>query len=404
MTFSSAALQELHDYAAFVCGDEFVTCESSALTIAPADAEQASCILKFCDEHRLPVSIEGSGTKQDWLDRNGTAVRLLSHRLSAVLEHPWQDMTCTVQAGCTWNAMQSTLQQQGQFVALDPLWPARASVGGVIGANDSGALRLRYGGLRDLVLGMTLVLADGTIARSGGKVVKNVAGYDLPKLLCGSSGTLGLITEVTFRLHSVPRHTADLTMTADAAKPLGELLSKVLDSHFSTQSMQLRTCRDHFALDLRIGAAPEVCAAQVAALIALAANSGVTAEPADARVWSAREVLFDAAAQHIVFKTTALVTNIADLVQRIADLGGSAVAQATGIVTGRLPASSAAELVRLREMVEIAGGSLLLLRTTGQAAVDRWGRLPGSLPLMRSIKQHFDPHQILNPQRFLGKI
>ncbi len=404
MRFSSVALQELQDYAAFVCGDEFVTCENSALAIAPADAEQASCILKFCDKHRLPVSMEGSGTKQDWLDRGSTAVRLLSHRLSAVLEHPWQDMTCTVQAGCTWEAMQSTLQQHGQFVALDPLWPARASVGGVVGANESGALRLRYGGLRDLVLGMTVVLADGTIARSGGKVVKNVAGYDLPKLLCGSFGTLGFITEVTFRLHSVPRHTSDLTITADAAQPLGELLSKVLDSHLSTQSMQLRTCKDQFALDLRIGAAPEVFTAQLAALVALAANLGAKAEPADAKVWSAREVLFDAAAQHVVFKATVLVTSIANLVREIANFGGSVVAQATGIVTGRLPINSAVKIVKLRETVEAAGGSLVLLRTTDQVTVDRWGRLPESLPLMRSVKQHFDPHQILNPQRFLGNI
>ena len=113
--------------------------------------------------------------------------------MNALREHAWQDMTCTVEAGCTWAAMQAELARHGQMVALDPLWPERATVGGIVATNDSGALRLKYGGLRDLIIGMTVVLADGTIAKSGGKVVKNVAGYDLHKLMTGSFGTLGVI-------------------------------------------------------------------------------------------------------------------------------------------------------------------------------------------------------------------
>src|ERR1700733_8207796 len=108
-----------------------------------------------------------------------------------------------VEAGCTWASLQSTLGQHGQFVALDPLWPERATVGGIVATNDGGSLRLKYGSLRDLIIGMTVVLADGTIAKTGGKVVKNVAGYDLHKLMTGSFGTLGIITEINFRLHPV---------------------------------------------------------------------------------------------------------------------------------------------------------------------------------------------------------
>ncbi len=141
-------------------------------------------------------------------------------RFDRVLEHTWQDLTCTVQAGCTWQSLQDALAQHGQFVALDPLWPERATVGGIIASNDSGSLRLRYGSLRDLVIGMTVVLADGTVAQVGGKVVKNVAGYDLHKLLIGAFGTLGVITEVTFRLHAIPRHTAQLhCRRAERAQP-----------------------------------------------------------------------------------------------------------------------------------------------------------------------------------------
>jgi glycolate oxidase FAD binding subunit len=101
--------------------------------------------------------------------------------------------------------MQQSLAKHGQFVALDPLSPDRATIGGIAATNDSGSLRLRYGSLRDLIIGMTIVLADGTIARSGGKVVKNVAGYDLHKLMIGAFGTLGIITEITFHLHSIPK-------------------------------------------------------------------------------------------------------------------------------------------------------------------------------------------------------
>ena len=147
----------------------------------------------------------GGGTKQGWGYPVAPALVLEMHRLNVLREHTWQDMTCTVEAGCTWASLQSALAQHGQYVALDPLWPERATVGGIVATNDSGALRLRYGGLRDLIIGMTIVLADGTIAHTGGKVVKNVAGYDLHKLMIGAFGTLGVITSVNFRLHSMPQ-------------------------------------------------------------------------------------------------------------------------------------------------------------------------------------------------------
>jgi glycolate oxidase FAD binding subunit len=208
MTINSLAPEATHEFAASIVGPEHAKVIGECCSAVPADAQQASEILRFANENGLAVNVEGSGSKLGWINPGRTDLRVLTHRMSTMREHPWQDMTCTVEAGCAWQAMQTALAEHGQHVALDPLWPARATVGGVVAANDSGALRLRYGGLRDLVIGMTLVLADGTIARSGGKVVKNVAGYDLPKLLCGSFGTLALITEVTFRLHSIARQTA----------------------------------------------------------------------------------------------------------------------------------------------------------------------------------------------------
>jgi glycolate oxidase FAD binding subunit len=154
--------------------------------------------------------------------------------------------------------MQQSLAKHGQFVALDPLWPDRATIGGIAATNDSGSLRLRYGSLRDLIIGMTIVLADATVARSGGKVVKNVAGYDLHKLMTGAFGTLGVITEITFRLHSIPKHVQSLTIPSVDVEPLGLLLMKIRDSHLSTQSLQLRSTSNGFSLDVRVATLPEV--------------------------------------------------------------------------------------------------------------------------------------------------
>ena len=111
--------------------------------------------------------------------------------------------------------LQDALARHGQRLALDPLWPQHATVGGVLATNDSGSLRLRFGALRDLIIGVTLALPDGTLAKSGGKVVKNVAGYDLHKLMTGSFGTLGVIAAVNFRLHPVEQHSRTWTAVAD---------------------------------------------------------------------------------------------------------------------------------------------------------------------------------------------
>jgi len=392
-----------HEFAASIVGAEHAKILDECCSAAPADAQQASEMLRFANENGLAVNVEGSGSKLGWINAGRMDLRVLTHRMSTMREHTWQDMTCTVEAGCTWLAMQTALAEHGQHVALDPLWPERATVGGVVAANDSGALRLRYGGLRDLVIGMTLVLADGTIARSGGKVVKNVAGYDLPKLLCGSFGTLALITEVTFRLHSIARQTASLTVTAATADPLGKLLLVLLDSQLNIQSMQLRTDVAGFALDVRVAAHPAVLSSQQDGLAGVAESMGLRAEASAGQEWAAREQIFAPSA--FVFKATMLPTEIAAAAQAILDLGGSTVVQATGILMGNLPGfSSPHRLASLRARLEAVGGSLTVLQAPSKTDFDRWGTLPGSLPLMRAVKQQFDPHGILNPGRFLGEI
>src|SRR6202048_698611 len=220
------SLQTFADDLAAISGPEHIRVDENTFSIAPASTEEIAAVLRYANRNSLTVAPWGSGTKQHWGNHIQPSLILHTHRLATVREHTWQDMTCIVQTGCIWSSMQHSLAKHGQFVALDPLWPDRATIGGIAATNDSGSLRLRYGSLRDLIIGMTIVLADGTIARSGGKVVKNVAGYDLHKLMIGAFGTLGVITSVNFRLHSIPQCTQSFTVAAPAAEPLGKLMLK----------------------------------------------------------------------------------------------------------------------------------------------------------------------------------
>src|SRR5215472_9710093 len=183
--------------------------------VEPESEPAVSEALRCADRDGLAVIPRGGGTKQDWGNPPKRADLILSTaRLNRIIEHAWADLTVTAEAGCTLQVLQNALAQRGQRLAFDGLWPERASVGGALSTNDSGALRLRFGALRDLLIGVTLALPDGTLASSGGKVVKNVAGYDLPKLVTGALGTLGVITRAVFRLHPLPHSTRTFSFAA----------------------------------------------------------------------------------------------------------------------------------------------------------------------------------------------
>jgi glycolate oxidase FAD binding subunit len=386
---------------AAITGPEHLRTLGGATAVAPGNTDEVAAILRFAQEKHFAVVPWGGGTKQRWGYPVAPAVILETHRLNAIREHTWQDMTCTVEAGCTWASLQSALAQHGQYVALDPLWPEGATVGGIVATNDSGALRLRYGSLRDLIIGMTIVLADGTIAHSGGKVVKNVAGYDLHKLMTGAFGTLGVITSVNFRLHSIPKSTQSFTFSAPSAKPLGGWMLKLLHEQLSTLSIQLRGTTGGFHLDIQLASLPEVLRTQADLLESLGRVEGLAIETAAAAVWDARQQLLD---RDLVCKATMLPSEIASFAERFRSLGGESVTQATGIMTACFPAAAANQLPQLRRDLEAASGSLMVLKQPAESKLDCWGTLPDSLPLMREIKRRFDPEGVLNPGRFLGGI
>jgi glycolate oxidase FAD binding subunit len=386
---------------AAITGPEHLRTLGGATAVAPGNTDEVAAILRFAQEKHFAVVPWGGGTKQRWGYPVAPAVILETHRLNAIREHTWQDMTCTVEAGCTWASLQSALAQHGQYVALDPLWPEGATVGGIVATNDSGALRLRYGSLRDLIIGMTIVLADGTIAHTGGKVVKNVAGYDLHKLMTGAFGTLGVITSVNFRLHSIPKSTQSFTFSAPSAKSLGGWMLKLLHEQLSTLSIQLRGTTGGFHLDIQLASLPEVLRTQADLLESLGRVEGLAIETAAAAVWDARQQLLD---RDLVCKATMLPSEIASFAERVRSLGGESVTQATGIMTAGFPAAAAGQLPQLRRDLEAASGSLMVLKQPAESKLDCWGTLPDSLPLMREIKRRFDPEGVLNPGRFLGGI
>src|ERR1700687_2016064 len=208
--------------------------------VEPGSEQELAKVLKLANAAGLAVIPRGGGTKLEWGNRPERADAILSPaRLHRVIEHAWADLTVSVEAGCTIGKLQETLAKHGQRLALDALWPEHATVGGVLSTNDSGALRLRFGSLRDLVIGVTVALADGTVASSGGKVVKNVAGYALPKLVTGSFGTLGVITRAIFRLHPLPKETRTISCVTSSVAEAQQLVLAIQNSKLAHSALQI---------------------------------------------------------------------------------------------------------------------------------------------------------------------
>ena len=355
---------------------------SGATLVEPADEQETAAILRKADETGQAVIPTGGGTKLDWGNPPRKADILLSmRRQNRVIEHAWADLTVTVEAGCTIAELERTLAQHGQRLAIDPLWPERATVGGILSTNDSGALRLGFGALRDLIIGITLVLADGTIAKSGGKVVKNVAGYDLPKLATGGMGTLGVITRAVFRLHPLPRNSRTLGIAVPSAGDMQRVILAILAAQLAPAAVQARPG----SVDVLLEGTLDGIAAQESAI----ARFGETREVSDS-VWKAREELWG---KDPIVKFTTLPSRIAATSASFSRF----VIQATGI--GFAPFEG--DVTQLRSAMERDGGSLV---TFGSTKLDAWGSPGDVLPLMRAVKQQFDPKGTLNPGRFLGGI
>jgi len=384
--------------------------------VEPENEQQLAAVLALANNAGISVIPRGGGTKMDWGNPPKRADLILSNaRLNRIVEHAWADLTVTVEAGCTLQFLQAALAQHGQRLAFDGLFHEHTTVGGALSTNDSGALRLRFGALRDLILGVTIALPDGTLASSGGKVVKNVAGYDLPKLATGALGTLGVITRAVFRLHPLCRASSTLTFSAASWEEMQTKLNVIQDSKLAHSAFQIRAAAGGAPhADVLFEATEAGLAAQRGQMEKLL-NGASLSETDSQAAWQARGQLFSNLQQNsVIAKFSVLPSNIGEATQwldRFAATDHSswqAVIQATGIGflrTDADPTNLAKAIVALRTEFERAEGSFVLLRRPdGLNFIDAWGNPGDGLPLMEAVKHRLDPKNTLNPGRFVGGI
>ncbi len=392
-----------------VCG---VTPE---LYIEPANETELSHVLQYANQNGLRVSPRGAGTKADWgISPKSIDLMISTARFSRILEHAPGDMTVTVESGVTISQLQIALLQHRQRLALDPLWPDCATVGGIVATNDTGALRIRYGSVRDLIIGLTVVLPDGTIAMSGGKVVKNVAGYDLPKLMTGAFGTLGFITKAVFRLHPMSESTQTLTFVFIDREQANEFMLAITDSVVVATGLQLRTgSTSETFVDIRIDGIVAGIESQTNVVLKLAGDAKRLQPAGDP--WQAREDLWINSDSAIICKLSMLPSQLSATAEfareALSDNADwSLLMHSTGLAYLRIDASDCTHLAdfvsSIRDFLASTGGTAVLLKAPAalRQQVDVWGDPGTALPLMMRIKHQFDPLGILNRGRFVGGI
>jgi glycolate oxidase FAD binding subunit len=350
-----------------------------------------------------PVRIVGAKTKIGWGRPLPAEPELSTTHLDEILEHNEGDLTAILQAGVPLATAQEKFAEADQMLALDPP-DGGATIGGVVAAGDSGPLRHRYGAARDLVLGVAVALPDGTVARAGGKVIKNVAGYDLAKLFAGSFGTLGAIVEVAVRLHPM-RPTASAGGHSDDPARVAGAATALAHSQLEAQALDIAWRGGRGGVLVRFAgseAEPQAEAARMQ-LERAGLDSSVMTDDHDA--WEAQR-----AAQRgdLVVRVAALQTGLEDLLRVTEQLGGGVVGRAAlGICWVSLPAEAGADGVRkLREA--LAGAACVVLDAPEEVRreLDPWG-MDGSSPaveLMRRTKERFDPNGVCSPGLFVGGI
>ena len=288
-------------------------------------------------------------------------------------------------------------------------------MGGVLATAESGTLRIRYGAVRDLVLGVEIALPDGTLVKAGGKVVKNVAGYDLTRLMIGSLGTLGVITQTVFRLHPISVATATYSTSVFSTAEASKVVLAILDSHLVYTGLQIRAeSASQIAIDARFEGIPESLLDQYEKLNRLAAGHAFT-EASD-NVWQARQELFADAGNATVCKFSVLpsqIGSLCDAVFRLAksnEVRATLVAQATGLGELRLATERSdcmlAMIGSLRGELDRLDGTLTLQQcpVAIKQQFDVWQTSQDAIPLMQQIKGKFDPARTLNRGRFVGAI
>ncbi|HTX30016.1 MAG TPA: FAD-binding oxidoreductase [Solirubrobacteraceae bacterium] len=378
-----------------------------ARQIAPTSFDEAAAALQDAATAATPVRVIGGGTKPWGRPGVPPGLQIRTAKLDRIVEHNAGDLTAVLEAGVPLAKAQQQFATSSQMLALDPyLGPEHeATIGGIIATADAGPLRHRYGAPRDLILGVTVALSDGTIARSGGKVIKNVAGYDLGKLFCGSLGTLGMILSVNVRLHPLPAVTlTTLGVATDpdtAARAAHDLTAAPLE--LEALDVAWRGGRGGI-LARCAGVQSRRRAEMTAALMSDAGLRDVEVTDDDAELW-ARQRSGQRSPGRALVRVAAQPSALATVL-RVADAHDATVVgrAAYGHFFIALDPAAAPDLLRA-----LPPGATAVLHDAPAAlveTVDPWGGShdPAALELMRRVKARFDPRGVCSPGVFVGGI
>ena len=406
--------------------------------VFPGSIEEVAAVMALASEVGTPVTPWGGGTAASvGMPAGRTGLVLGLRRLGRLLDHEPGDLTATIEAGMTVRAFQAALGSRGQWLSLDPADAERATVGGVLATNASGPRRHLYGTARDVLIGVTVVTADGSIVKGGGKVVKNVAGYDLPKLFIGSYGTLGVIVEATVKLRPLPEQEELVSVRFDRLKDAGSAVKVVAASDLIPNAVELLDGAGAIGAGLAAGSPTpggvlvvgfdgvrEQVDWQRAELARLTGPlGGRDPRLLDAAAWTRLPT-----AAREAFSTTAAVMTLAVLPSQVAEImeQGAGIARGrglqsawaahagVGVVRGALasepapkdPAALAVVLAEWREMARAGGGyaNLEWAPLAIKSQIPVWDDPGAAGRIMERIKAQLDPRNILNPGRFVAGI
>jgi glycolate oxidase FAD binding subunit len=390
--------------------------------IYPQTSAEIAAVIAYIHNNNEKILLCSGGSKISWGGLvQEVDVVVSTEGLNRVIEHAVGDLTVTVEAGTKLADLQAILAKSGQFLPLDPARPESATIGGIIATADAGSLRQRYGGVRDLLLGITFVRADGQIATAGGRVVKNVAGYDLMKLFTGSYGTLGAICQATLRVYPLPEASETVVLTGDVAnltqatKTLrASALTPAKFDLLSPQLVKNLQLGNGMGLIASFASLKESVKQQSATLVEVGKQVGlqsaVYADKEEVSLWDRlQQQMRQSDTEQITCKVGVLPSAAVEVLLKLDSISGgmSLIHALNGLGVWRCPADTkVAEILKMRSHCQSNGGFLTILEAPidCKQQLDVWGYTGNSLELMRKIKHQFDPKSVFNPHRFIGGI
>ena len=396
--------------------------------VRPASLEQVSQVVALAHEAGLALGPRGSGSALELGHPPARMDVALDLRgLDRVVEYNPADVSITVEAGITVGALAARLVPHRQFLALDPPGATSRTLGGITATNASGPLRTRYGTMRDLLLGVRFVQADGVVTWGGSKVVKSVSGYDVPKLMVGALGTLGVLGELTLRLHPLPDAERSWLVRLTSTEAAQRFVERVVDSSLQPNRLEYfsRLALEAVAADpaaagvaVSIGSVEEAVVEGGGRLAAIAKMEAAEIAPVPDAFWREAERALTPSSGETLLLVASLTGRLAMTQRAIADAVGAATPSTPvwtsacaplGTFRVRLGAAEATQTAavtnRLRAEVAEIGGSVVVARGSSalRAAIDPWGPVEaGAFALMQALKDDLDPKRVLNPGRFVG--